>query len=93
MSWHRPDATARRETFHDFEKEMTCMSAVLKEDAGRSAGRSYRVVLSAVRNLPDRCALNVGELADQIGADKLDLLRWVRADLEFAYLIASKVTT
>ena len=67
------------------------LNLLLKEDAGKSAARSYRLALSAVQNLPDRCALNVGELADQIGADKLDLLNWVRADLEFARLIASKV--
>jgi hypothetical protein len=63
----------------------------LKEDAGKSAQGSYRVALSAVQNLPDRCAPTVGELAAQIGADKLDLLNWVRADLEFARLIASKM--
>jgi hypothetical protein len=51
----------------------------------------YQIVLSALRRLPDHCAGDVGELAERIGADKLELITWVRADIEFARLIASKV--
>jgi hypothetical protein len=51
----------------------------------------YRVAALALNSLPDRCALDVGELAKRIGADKLELIRWSRADIQFARLIASKV--
>jgi hypothetical protein len=68
------------------------MNTGMKDDLRGAGVRSYRSVLSALHGLPDRCAPNVGELADQIGADKLDLLNWVRGDLEFARLIASKMT-
>lgn len=69
------------------------MSALLQEETANSGVLSYRTALSVLRNLPDHCAMNVDELAGRIGVDKLDLLQWVRADLEFARLIASKVTT
>jgi hypothetical protein len=52
----------------------------------------YQGAFLALNNLPDRCAVSVGELAGQIGADKLDLIKWARADIGFARLIASKVT-
>lgn len=68
------------------------MSFRVKDDPRGAGPRSYRLVLSALHSLPDRCAPTVGQLADQIGADKLDLLNWVRGDLEFARLIASKMT-
>jgi hypothetical protein len=51
----------------------------------------YRVAVLALKGLPDRCALDVGELARRIGADKLELIRWGREDIEFARLVASKV--
>ena len=50
-----------------------------------------RIVLLALRSLPDRCALDVGELAKRIGADKVELVLLTRADIEFARLVASKV--
>ena len=62
-------------------------------DKSAAVAINQRIVLSVVQNLPDRCAQNVTELATRIGADKLDLLNWARCDLEFARLIASKVTT
>jgi hypothetical protein len=62
-------------------------------DKSAAVAINQRIVLSVVQNLPDRCARNVTELATRIGADKLDLLNWARCDLEFARLIASKVTT
>ena len=58
-----------------------------------SALQDYRRVMLALHHLPDRCALDVTELADRIGADKLELITWVRADITFARLIASKITT
>lgn len=51
----------------------------------------YSVAVLALKDLPDRCALDVGELAQRIGADKLELIRWGRANIEIARLIASKV--
>jgi len=51
----------------------------------------YQVAVLALNHLPDRCALDVGELAKRIGADKLELIRWGRADIQFARLIASKI--
>lgn len=69
------------------------MNALLKDVAEKSTTRSPRVAVLALRKLPDRCATNVGELAERIGADKLDLLQWVRADMEFARLIALKLAT
>lgn len=62
-------------------------------DSFAATAIKHRITVSVVQNLPDRCARNVTELAARIGADKLDLLNWARADLEFARLIASKVTT
>jgi hypothetical protein len=69
------------------------MKVAVKDDPVKFAARSYGHALSALHGLPDRCAPSLGELADRIGADKLDLLTWVRADVEFARLIASKVTS
>jgi hypothetical protein len=57
------------------------------------AAPSRRNAFLALHNLPDRCVLDLGELADRIGADKLDLIMWARADIGFARLMASKVTT
>jgi len=51
----------------------------------------YRVAVLALSDLPDHCALDLGELAKRIGADKLELIRWGRADIELARLIESKV--
>ena len=62
------------------------------EDDASSATRDYRRALLMLRDLPDHCALDVGALADRIGADKLELIQWVRADITFARLIQSKVT-
>ena len=71
------------------------MNFMLKQtnDSFSAVAINHRITVSAVQNLPDRCAQNVTDLAARIGADKLDLLNWARADLEFARLIASKVTT
>jgi len=53
----------------------------------------YQLALLAVRSLPDRCAADVDELAKRIGVDKLELIAWVRADIQFARLIEWKVAT
>lgn len=62
-------------------------------DLSEAAHRRYQRALSALNGLPDRCAADVGELAERIGADKLDLINWMRSDIGFARLIASKVTS
>jgi hypothetical protein len=62
------------------------------EDDVETVERDYWRVLRLLRSLPDQCALDVGDLADQVGADKLELIQWVRADIAFARLIESKVT-
>jgi hypothetical protein len=54
--------------------------------------RDHHVAALALSHLPDDCALNLGELAERIGADKLELIEWTRADIQFARLVASKVT-
>ena len=64
----------------------------LVEDDVETAEQDFRRVLRALSSLPDHSALDVGDLADQVGADKLELIQWVRADLRFARLIESKVT-
>jgi hypothetical protein len=68
------------------------MELMLEREPAKSAVHSHGSAVSVLRNLPDHCAANVSELARQIGADKLDLLRWSRADIKFARLIASKVS-
>jgi hypothetical protein len=50
-----------------------------------------RLVVLALNDLPDHCAVDVGELAKRISVDKLELVFWARADIEFARLLASKV--
>ncbi|WP_116812438.1 hypothetical protein [Steroidobacter cummioxidans] len=62
------------------------------DDEIEAAAHDYGRVLRLLRSLPDHCALDVGALADQVGADKLELIQWVRADITFARLIESKVT-
>lgn len=65
----------------------------VEEDSRISARRGYGRLLSALNSLPDHCAMDVGEVAIRIGTDKLELIQWMRTDIEFARLIASKVTT
>ena len=67
------------------------MDAVVQADTENSSARNHRFALSILLNLPDHCAPDVGELAKRIGADKLELITWARADLELARVIASKV--
>lgn len=67
------------------------MDIRLEEEPSTQA-HSYRLVYLAVSKLPDRCAQDVGALAERIGTDKLELIQWMRADIEFARLISSKVT-
>ena len=47
--------------------------------------------LQALRELPDGCAADLGDLARRVGSEKLALIAWSRANLEFARLLASKV--
>jgi hypothetical protein len=53
--------------------------------------RDYELAVTALRNLPDHSAADVNELAERIGVQKLTLIGWLRADLQFARLAASKV--
>jgi hypothetical protein len=62
------------------------------EHGSKLAGPDYRLLFGAVNSLPDRCVIDVGALADRIGADKFELIRWMRTDIAFARLIASKVS-
>jgi hypothetical protein len=68
------------------------MDTVVQANNENASARNHRLALSMLLNLPDHCALDVGELAKRIGADKLELITWARADLEFARVIASKMT-
>lgn len=51
----------------------------------------FELAVSALRNLPDHSVADVNELANRIGVQKLTLIGWSRADLQFARLAASKV--
>jgi hypothetical protein len=53
--------------------------------------REYESALLMLRTVPDHSAVDVGELAERIGADKLELIQWMRAHITFARLIESKV--
>lgn len=66
--------------------------AMQMDDDVETVEHDYWRVLRRLRSLPDQCALDLGDLADQVGADKLELIQWVRADIAFARLIESKVT-
>lgn len=68
------------------------MDTGMKERATLSNPREYELVVLALRQLPDHCAVDAGELAERIGVDKLELIQWVRADVAFARLTASKLT-
>lgn len=57
------------------------------------ARHSYREALSALNSLPDSCVLDLEQLATRIGADKLELIQWMRADIRLARLLASKLAT
>ncbi len=52
----------------------------------------YKRAIGILHDLPDRCAADVEELANRIGAEKLTLLGWLRADLQLARLVASKIS-
>jgi hypothetical protein len=67
------------------------MGTNLENESSHPDRRAYQLALSALHNLPDNCAMDVTDLAGRIGADKLELIQWVRADIKFARLIASKV--
>lgn len=51
----------------------------------------YQLAVSALRSLPDQCAADVEDLANRIGAHKLTLIGWLRADLQLARLAAAKI--
>jgi hypothetical protein len=67
------------------------MDVVPQAQTEKSSAGSYQLVLLALRALPDRSVRDLGELAHRIGADKLELLSWGRADIEFARMLAAKV--
>lgn len=52
---------------------------------------AYEVAVSALRQLPNHCVADLDELVQRIGADKLEVIQWSRADITFAYLVASKL--
>ena len=68
------------------------MDIRLKDEPPLTATGGYQLALSTLNGLPDHCATDMGELAHRIGVDKLELITWIRADIRFARLIASKVT-
>lgn len=68
------------------------MDIRLENEPTHTTPRGYQLALSALKSLPDHSVMGMDELADRIGADKLELIAWVRADIKFARLIASKVT-
>ena len=68
------------------------MDTGVKEQATPSKPREYELAVLALRRLPDHCAVDAGELARRIGVDKLELIQWVRSDVMFARLTASKLT-
>jgi len=68
------------------------MDIRLKDDFSMAATGGYQLALSVLNGLPDHCATDMGELAHRIGVDKLELIAWIRSDIKFARLIASKVT-
>ena len=68
------------------------MNIRLEAEPTLTATGGYQLALSALNGLPDHCVTNMSELADRIGVDKLELITWIRADIRFARLIASKVT-
>jgi hypothetical protein len=51
----------------------------------------YAVAIAALNRLPDRCAADINDLASRIGTEKTTLIGWLRADLNFARLVDSKV--
>jgi hypothetical protein len=57
-----------------------------------AAARDYSLLFVSVSSLPDRCVVDIAALADRIGADKLELIKWMRADIAFARVVASKVS-
>jgi hypothetical protein len=69
------------------------MDAPAEENARSSATHNHRLVKLTLDRLPDRCAADVNELAELIQVDKLELIQWMRADIGFARLVASKVAT
>lgn len=68
------------------------MQTGVKEPADLSKSSEYDLAVRALRQLPDHSVVDAGELARQIGVDKLELIQWVRADVTFARLTASKLT-
>jgi hypothetical protein len=63
------------------------------ESENAQVAHSYSTAFSALRSLPDSCAENLSEIAVLIGADKLELIQWMRSDIRLARLLASKLTT
>jgi hypothetical protein len=53
--------------------------------------QTYQIVVSALRQLPNNCVADLDELVHRIGADKLEVIQWSRADITFAYLVDSKL--
>jgi len=68
---------------------MTVVSSYAEPAISKS--HEHRRALDVLRALPDRCVANIEELARRIGAEKLALIGWLRADLQLARLAAKKV--
>lgn len=73
-------------------KEEHTMDIQLEDERTLTGAGVYQLALSALSALPDHSATDMSELALRIGVDKLELITWIRSDIRFARLIASKVT-
>jgi hypothetical protein len=69
------------------------MDVISEADLAKALAHNYRAALLALGTLPDQCAVDVTELAARLGADKLELVTWARADIKFARLLAAKLAT
>lgn len=67
------------------------MNEFLSGQRGVAAPGDYAVALAALNRLPDGCAADITDLASRIGTEKTTLIGWLRADINFARLVASKV--
>lgn len=59
------------------------------QEDGRTDG--HLAVVPWLQEIPDGHVSDVTELADMIGVEKLVLIGWIRTDLDFARLVATKI--
>jgi hypothetical protein len=70
---------------------MTSISSYIEPAASPSYERKR--IVDALHALPDRCVNSVEELARRLGAEKLSLIAWLRADVQLARLAVAKIST